>query len=92
MLTNGAQTDLIAATYDEIKDMAPGPMDLLHEAFRRPHVMKSFYQKDGEVQQIYLQSDRARRLLKWEAQTTLCEGLNKTVEFFRSLPGSAAHP
>jgi UDP-glucose 4-epimerase len=39
--------------------------------------------KQGEVDKIYLNAERARRELGWERQTSLAEGLAQTVQFIR---------
>ncbi len=47
---------------------------------------KPVYQaaKKGEVYRIFLNSDRARKVLGWRPELSLKEGLALTVEFFRS--------
>lgn len=39
--------------------------------------------KLGEVYRIYLNADKAKRLLGWEVQMALGDGLAKTVEYFK---------
>ena len=39
--------------------------------------------KKGEVSKIFLNSDRARRILSWQPELSLREGLASTVEYFR---------
>jgi UDP-glucose 4-epimerase len=40
--------------------------------------------KKGEVQRIFLNSERARSILGWRPEVSLREGLALTVDFFRS--------
>jgi len=42
--------------------------------------------RPGEVQRIYLDAARARRVLGWEPRVTFAEGLRRTVEWSRSHP------
>ena len=39
--------------------------------------------KAGEVYKIYLNADRARKILGWTPRVGLREGLEATVEYFR---------
>ncbi len=48
VVTNGAQTDLIADTYDELIDKGINPFKLLQKAFKEPHMMDNFYWKEDE--------------------------------------------
>jgi UDP-glucose 4-epimerase len=41
--------------------------------------------KLGEIRQTYLDSNKAKRLLGWEPQIPLHEGLQKTVDYFKPL-------
>lgn len=43
--------------------------------------------KKGEVFRIYITGEKAKRVLGWEPQVTLEEGLRRTVEYFRSFNG-----
>jgi UDP-glucose 4-epimerase len=48
-------------------------LDPIHEAAR-----------PGEIQKIYLDATRARRILGWEPRVDFHEGLRRTVEWFRA--------
>ena len=41
-------------------------------------------ERPGEVQRICLDAQKAKKLLGWEPKVTLEEGLEKTIDFFRS--------
>ena len=46
--------------------------------------------RPGEIQRIYLDASRARRLLGWEPKIPFREGLRRTVEWFRATKGVPA--
>ena len=46
--------------------------------------------RPGEIQRIYLDASRARRLLGWEPKIPFPEGLRRTVEWFRATKGVPA--
>jgi UDP-glucose 4-epimerase len=41
--------------------------------------------KLGEIRQTYLSSAKAKRVLGWEPQISLSDGLEKTVDYFKPL-------
>jgi UDP-glucose 4-epimerase len=56
----------------ELKDILGFPEDAIHEPAR-----------SGEIQRIYLDASRAKRVLGWEPGVTFREGLRRTVEWTR---------
>ena len=42
--------------------------------------------RGGKVDRIFLQSARARDQLNWKPEISLCDGLARTVEFFKTTP------
>jgi UDP-glucose 4-epimerase len=59
----------------ELKVILGFPEDAIHEPAR-----------PGEIQRIYLDASRARRVLGWEPSVTFREGLRRTVEWTRKHP------
>ena len=46
--------------------------------------------RPGEIQRIYLDAARARRVLGWAPRTSFAEGLKRTIEWSRSAAGPAS--
>jgi len=59
----------------ELKAILGSPLEALHEPPR-----------PGEVQRIYLDAARAKRVLGWTPKVTFTEGLRRTVEWSRKNP------
>src|SRR5262249_61908524 len=59
----------------ELKAILGFTQDAIHDAPR-----------PGEVQRIYLDAARARRVLGWEPRVAFTEGLRRTVEWTRANP------
>jgi len=59
----------------ELKKILGAPLDAIHEPPR-----------PGEVQRIYLDASRAKRVLGWTPKVTFADGLRRTVEWSRRNP------
>jgi UDP-glucose 4-epimerase len=59
----------------ELKAILGSPLDAIHDAPRA-----------GEVQRIYLDAARAKRVLGWTPKVAFTEGLRRTVEWSRANP------
>jgi UDP-glucose 4-epimerase len=64
----------------ELKVILGFPEDAIHEAARA-----------GEIQRIYLDASRAKRVLGWEPKVAFGEGLRQTVEWTRRHPLPTKH-
>jgi IMP cyclohydrolase len=56
VLTNGAQTDLIAETYQDLRDGTISPVELLQEAFRNPRMMDHYDAEKDQMTRIDITS------------------------------------
>jgi UDP-glucose 4-epimerase len=64
--------------FRELADILGFPGEPVYEAAR-----------PGEVQRIFLDASRARRVLGWKPRTAFREGLERTVEWTRSRAAAA---
>ena len=58
--------------------------EILHELLDFGEAADYGPAKKGEVNRIFLQADRASKILGWEPEISLYEGLKRTVEYFKT--------
>ena len=67
----------VGTSVNDIVRELQGILDFREEAIYEPA-------RAGEIQRIYLDASRARRVLDWSPQVSFSDGLRKTVEWTRS--------